>query len=107
LGWCLDYPDANNWSRECFAIGGGYTDCTNWEDEAFTALLEQAAVEPDPAKRQDMYGQADQVLVYENAVIAPIYWYTSVWVTRPYVNRTFSQHGHEALEKWSLDLEIE
>jgi oligopeptide transport system substrate-binding protein len=107
LGWCLDYPDANNWTKEVFAIGGHEEKATEWRNEAFTAMLEEAALETDLAKRQDMYAEAEQILCYEDAAIAPIYWYTAVEVTKPYVNRTYSQHGHEAYEKWSLDLEVE
>jgi len=104
LGWCLDYPDANNWTREVFACGGHEEIPTSWCDqEGFTALCEQAAVEQDSAKRQDMYAEAETDLCYDQAIIAPIYWYTSVGVTKPYVNRTYSQHGHEAYEKWSLE----
>ena len=107
LGWCLDYPDANNWTREVFAIGGNEETATQWRNETFTKICEDAAVEMDPVKRQDMYAQAEQIMVYEDAAIIPIYWYTIVNVTKPYVNRTYSQHGHEAYEKWSLDLELE
>ncbi len=102
LGWCMDYPDANNWTREVFAIGGHEENATQWRNEEFTKLLEQAALEKDYAKRQDMYAQAEQILVWEDAAIAPIYWYTLVTCTKPYVNRTFSQHGHEMFEKWSI-----
>lgn len=102
LGWCMDYPDANNWTREVFAIGGHEEAATQWRNENFTRILEEAALEKDSAKRQDMYAQAEQILVWEDAAIAPIYWYTRVTCTKPYVNRTFSQHGSEALEKWSL-----
>ena len=104
-GWCLDYPDANNWTKEVFAIGGNREIATAWSNEEFSALLDEAALEPDPVKRQDMYAQAEQTLVYEDAVIAPIYWYTLVKVSKPHVNRGYSQHGHETYEKWSLDLE--
>jgi oligopeptide transport system substrate-binding protein len=107
LGWCLDYPDANNWTKEVMAIGGHEERSTQWRNEVFSAMLDEAAVEPDPVKRQQMYADAEQILCYDDAAIAPIYWYTSVNVTKPYVNRTHSQHGHEAYEKWSLDLEIE
>jgi len=107
LGWCMDYPDANNWTREVFAIGGHEEKATQWRNEEFTKLLEEAALEKDLVKRQDMYAKAETILCYEDAVIIPIYWYTRVTVTKPYVNRTFSQHGHEALEKWSLNLELE
>ncbi len=106
-GWCLDYPDANNWTREVFAIGGHDEASTQWSNEEFTALLEEAALEKDPVTRQNMYAEAEEMLVKEYAAIAPIYWYTIVNVTKPYVNRGYSQHGHETFEKWSLDLEME
>jgi oligopeptide transport system substrate-binding protein len=103
LGWCLDYPDANNWTREVFAIGGHEEEATQWRNEEFTAMLEDAAVEEDLETRQDMYAEAETILVKEDAAIIPIYWYTRVGVTKPHVNRTYSQHGHEVLEKWSLE----
>ncbi len=103
LGWCLDYPDANNWTKEVFAIGGHEEIPTSWHNEYFTALCDEAAVETDLTKRQDMYAEAETILCYEDAAIAPIYWYTRVSVSRPWVNRTYSQHGHETLEKWSLE----
>lgn len=106
LGWCMDYPDANNWTREVMAKGGSANPDKggglNWENPKFEELVVQAAREMDLAKRTDLYAQAEQILAWEDAAIAPIYWYTRVTCTRPYVNRTFSQHGHEALEKWSL-----
>ncbi|HET90678.1 MAG TPA: peptide ABC transporter substrate-binding protein [Chloroflexi bacterium] len=107
LGWCLDYPDANNWTREVFAIGGHEESATQWRNEEFTAICEEAALEEDLATRQNMYAEAETILCYEDAAIAPIYWYTMVNVTKPYVNRTYSQHGHEAYEKWSLDLTMD
>ncbi len=107
MGWCLDYPDANNWTKEVFAIGGHEEKSTQWRNEEFSALLEEAAVEPDLAKRQDMYADAETTLCYGDAAIIPIYWYTQVLVTKPYVSREYSQTGHQAFEKWSLDLEME
>jgi oligopeptide transport system substrate-binding protein len=109
LGWCLDYPDANNWTFEVFSSEGhqGGDKGTNWTNDYFDALLQDAALESDLATRMDMYAEAEDILCYEDAAIAPIYWYTSVGVTKPYVTRTYSQHGHEAWEKWSLDLELD
>ncbi|MDY6877693.1 MAG: peptide ABC transporter substrate-binding protein [Chloroflexota bacterium] len=107
LGWCLDYPDANNWTKEVFACGGHEEIPTSWCNEEFSAFLEEAALEADLATRMDMYAEAETTLCYEDAAIAPIYWYTSVNVTKPYVNRTYSQHGSQSVDKWSLDLEME
>lgn len=111
LGWCLDYPDANNFTREVFASGGSSNPVKNgvmqggvmWYNREFETLVRQAAVETDPAKRVELYAQAEQILVYTDAVIIPIYWYSRNTVTKPYVTRTFSAGGHEIFAKWSLN----
>jgi oligopeptide transport system substrate-binding protein len=107
LGWCQDYPDANNFIREVFAKGGSANPSegggVNWENPTFEELVVKAAREQDPAKRVELYAQAEQILVYEDAVMAPIYWYTRVTVTKPYVQRTFSVLGGlEHIEKWDI-----
>jgi oligopeptide transport system substrate-binding protein len=111
MGWCLDYPDANNFDAEVTLPGGSMnpTDASGapsggfmWNNPTYNDLLAEAAVETDPAKRVDLYSQAEQILVYEDAVMIPIYWYTRVTVTKPYVTRTFSVGGHELYYKWDL-----
>jgi len=106
LGWCMDYADANNFDREVFAKGGSANPTEgggiSWMNDKFEELVKQAAVEQDPAKRVDLYAQAEDILVNTDAAIAPIYWYTRNTVTKPYVQRTFSVSGHEALEKWDV-----
>jgi len=111
LGWCLDYPDANNFIREVFAANGSsnpYTDGAPsgglfWNNEQFETIVAQAATETDPATRLALYSQAEQILVYEDAVMIPIYWYSRNTVTKPYVTRTFSVGGHEIFAKWDIN----
>ncbi len=109
LGWCLDYPDANNWTFEVFSSEGhqGGDVGTKWTNEEFDAILEEAALETDLATRQQMYMDAEQILVYEDAAIAPIYWYTLLQTRKPYVDGPVTQTGHDAWEKFTLDLEME
>jgi len=111
LGWCLDYPDANNFIREVFASGGNSNAVDSagnpsggvqWYNQEFEDLVKEAALETDPAKRLDMYSRAEEILVSEDAVMIPIYWYTRVTVTKPYVERTFGVGGHEKFEKWDI-----
>jgi oligopeptide transport system substrate-binding protein len=105
LGWCQDYPDANNFIREVFTLGGSANPGdggVNYVNEEFEALLKKAAIEMDPQKRLEMYAQAEQMLCYDDAAIAPIYWYTSVNVTKPYVKRTYGVGGQQAYEKWEI-----
>jgi oligopeptide transport system substrate-binding protein len=111
-GWCLDYPDANNFDREAIGSNGSSnpTDASGkpsgglfWKNDKYEELVKQAAIETDPAKRLDLYAQAEQILVWEDAVMIPIYWYTRVQVTKPYVTRTFSVGGHEIYYKWDIN----
>ncbi len=111
LGWCVDYPDANNFIREVFIEGGSANikggGGISWgagdpEYDAWAQLLLDAAKERDPQKRTDMYAQAEEVLVDTYAAIAPIYWYTSSGVTKPYVTRSYAVTGHNEFVTWDV-----
>ena len=71
-------------------------------DDAEEAGVAEAAVETDPAKRVDLYAQAEDILVNQDAAIIPIYWYTNLSVTKPNVTRTFSVGGHQIYYKWDI-----
>ncbi len=109
-GWCQDYPDANNFTRDVFAVGGSQNPAengvpyggSNWKNDTFEKLVADAAVEQDPAKRVQMYADAEKILVWDDAVIIPIYWYTRLSLTKPYVVRTFGLGGQEAFYKWDI-----
>jgi oligopeptide transport system substrate-binding protein len=110
-GWCLDYPDANNFDREVMAVNGSQnpadekgnpTGGFNWKNDKFEEIVAQAATETDPAKRVDLYAQAEQIAMVDDAIMIPIYWYTNLDMTKPYVTRTYSSTGHEAFEKWDI-----
>lgn len=112
LGWCLDYADANNFIREVFGKNGGANPFEGDKPvggvfynnpEFFDGLL-AAAREQDPVKRVDEYAALEETLNVTDAVIIPIYWYTTVSVTRPYVTRTYSSGGHQHFEKWDVDM---
>ncbi len=110
LGWCQDYPDANNFDREVFTPGGSANPNgadapggVGWTNEDYNKLVVDAAKEADPVKRVDLYAQAEDILVKQDAVIIPIYWYTGIEVTKPYVTRTYSVLGGlEHFEKWDV-----
>ena len=112
LGWCLDYADANNFIREVFGKNGGANPFTDgkpsggifYDNPDFFTGLEAAAREQDPVKRVDEYAALEETLNVTDAAIIPIYWYTSVSVTKPYVTRTYSSGGQQAFEKWDVDM---
>jgi oligopeptide transport system substrate-binding protein len=101
LGWCSDYLDAHNflfdvWHSDVSEYG------TGWTSDEFDSLLEQAMVETDTAVRTDLYSQAEYILTNRDAVIMPIYFYTSVSLTQPYVERTFAVGAANRYEKWDI-----
>ncbi|MCB0198729.1 MAG: peptide ABC transporter substrate-binding protein [Anaerolineae bacterium] len=112
LGWCADYPDENNWVHEVFNTNAG-DDNPRWEETAnaplgpdgksFNQLTEEAQAEQDPAARAALYKAAEKILTDDGAAIAPIYYYTRVQVTKPYLQRTYYDLGGERIETWVLD----
>ena len=58
MGWCADYPDANNWLNEVFNSKSGQNYAV-YNNPEFDKLVEEAAFEADPAKRLELYKQAE------------------------------------------------
>jgi len=110
LGWCADYPDENNWVHEVFNPTKGSNNPRLRLDDPqvgqfiteFNDLTIAAGKEPDQAKRAEMYKRAEHLLVYEIAAIAPIYYYTTVNVTKPYLQRHFPALGGIDIENWRI-----
>ena len=112
MGWCIDYPDANNFHKDVTAVGGNNNPDTNgdgtpdggfqWRNEEYEQLIAEAALEPDLQTRLEKYVRAEEILVWEDAAMIPIYWYTRVVVTKPHIERTFGASGRESWEKWDI-----
>jgi oligopeptide transport system substrate-binding protein len=100
-GWCQDYPDANNFNYEVFGPNAAFN-YSGFENEQYTELVEQARIETDEEVRRDLYAQAEEILVVEDAAIAPIYWYTTNQLTKPNVTRSFSITGNENYANWDI-----
>ena len=62
-GWCADYPDPQNWLSVYWRSDTTFAQRQGWENAEFDALVNAADVEPDPAKRMDLYMQAQRLLL--------------------------------------------
>jgi oligopeptide transport system substrate-binding protein len=107
LGWCADYPDQNNWVLEVFHPTKS-NNPPKWSTndplaQAFMAATEGAAAAADPAQRLKLYREAEDILVNQAAIIAPIYYYTRVVLTKPYVERAYAPLGGEHIDKWKVN----
>jgi len=68
-GWCADYPDQQDWlsiywhSRSPFAQNIGY------KNAEADKLMDAADIEVDPAKRADLYDQAQKLIIDDQGEI--------------------------------------
>jgi len=107
LGWCADYPDENNWVLEVFhptkSVNPPKWSADDPLAKAFMAATEGAAAAADPAERVKLYKEAEDILVNQAAIIAPIYYYTTVVCTKPYVERSYAPMGQQHIDKWKIN----
>jgi len=102
MGWCAEYPDANDWLNEVFnpILRQNYI---RWTNKAYQEVVEKAAKASDAGERLALYKRAEQILVDEEAAIAPIYFYTTVSLTKPWLTRNYSDLvGHDFFN-WKID----
>jgi oligopeptide transport system substrate-binding protein len=89
-GWGMDYPDAQNVIHEVFRTKSTVTDpsfSVNLVIPEFDEIADKAAVEQDPAKRYEMYVEAERLLVETYAAQIPLFWYAQNTLTKPYLDR--------------------
>jgi oligopeptide transport system substrate-binding protein len=109
LGWCGDYPHANNWMHEVFNSEMGANRIRLSEDDPQVGELVAeynattlAAQTADEATAIGLYKKAEGLLMDEIVGIAPIYYYTTVNVTKPFLTRTYDPIKLH-LFQWTLD----
>ena len=83
LGWCADYPDPQNWLSVYWKTGA-FGERIGYSNPEFDALVDQADVELDPAKRAELYAQAQDVLV-AGAPVAFMYNTINHYLVKPWV----------------------
>ena len=62
LGWCADYHDPQNWLSAYWKTGA-FGERIGYSNPEFDALVDEADVTTDPAKRAELYAQAQKLLI--------------------------------------------
>jgi oligopeptide transport system substrate-binding protein len=68
-GWCADYPDPQNWLSIYWHSSTTFAANTGYKNPEVDKLLEQADVEVDPAKRAQLYDQAQKAMIGDAAEV--------------------------------------
>jgi oligopeptide transport system substrate-binding protein len=89
LGWIYDFPDAIN-GLELFTCDSGNNN-TNWCNEEYDALVEEARQTVDDDARYEIYRQLEGVMFDEagEVPLTPIMWYTYPNLEQDSVRDTF------------------
>jgi oligopeptide transport system substrate-binding protein len=74
--WVGDYNDPNTF-MDMFLTGGG-NNRTGWSNKAYDDLIAAAAREVDNAKRDEIFRQAERLLVWEETPICPLFYYQGI-----------------------------
>lgn len=77
-GWIADYNDPISF-LDMWMTGGGNNDAQYANDD-YDALIKQAKTTTDNAERMDLLHQAEDKLIGEDSVLAPLYFYTQKYM---------------------------
>jgi oligopeptide transport system substrate-binding protein len=83
LGWFVDYPDADSFMN-VFLSGSG-NNHTQWKNKRYDALVRQAVVTLNPADRQALYDEAQQLLLEKETAIVPVYASEKTYMVKPHI----------------------
>lgn len=83
LGWCADYPDPQNWLSVYWKTGA-FGERIGYSNPDLDALLAKADGELDPAKRAELYQQAQDMLV-AGAPVAFMWNNVNTYLVKPWV----------------------
>jgi oligopeptide transport system substrate-binding protein len=84
IRWWYDYPDPNNGYGDMFYSRKSSGKRQAWSNDEFDDLVNQGKAEPDPAKRLEIYGQAERI-IQEDVGYMPLVYRLDNYVFKPWV----------------------
>ncbi|KEP25880.1 MULTISPECIES: peptide ABC transporter substrate-binding protein [Bacillus] len=99
MGWLGDFNDPVNFLELYKDKDGGNND-TGWENKEYKQLLNDSAKETDKTKREEMLKKAEEILINDMPV-APIYFYTQLWVQDPKLKGVVVSGLGDVQYKWA------
>jgi oligopeptide transport system substrate-binding protein len=116
--WCADYPDQDNFIRFLFnsqsGSNGPRRNCVDATcsgiknpDDEFDRLTFAALRTTDPIKRQELYAQAELILIEQEMAITPIFWGASIDLTKPWLTRNYPKLGGFDFYNWVIDVKAQ
>ncbi|WP_199618919.1 peptide ABC transporter substrate-binding protein [Paenibacillus alkalitolerans] len=82
-GWGADYNDPMTFI-DMFTSTSGNNDI-GFSNAEYDQLVKDAYATQDNAKRMELMAKAEKILIQDNMAILPLYYYTRIWMNKPYV----------------------
>jgi ABC-type oligopeptide transport system substrate-binding subunit len=102
LGWCADYPDANNWLNDVFHPFNS-SNYIGWANKEYAELMDRAQRINDQDERQQLYKRAEEILCQEETAIIPLYFYTAPYLVKKWVKGWYHMAmGGQHIRNWSI-----
>ena len=97
MSWGASYNDPSNMLNLFRSDAGSIA--TGWENERYDELVDLAAAEMDPEVRLEYFIEAEQILLYDEAVVAPVVFPRTNLFRYDYINKfgvnPFNSQGYK------------
>lgn len=100
-GWGMDFPDAHNIHAELFHSDLGHE--VILKDDEYDALIDQAGRATNLARREELYKQAEEILVEEEVGIIPFFTTSDNIVVQPYLDRLLVPSYVQEFWLWEIN----
>lgn len=102
VGYCGDYPDADNFLRIFHPDDGIFN--AGWNNREFAKLIDAAAYETHKEKRKELYKHAERLLCEDVVYVVPIYFEVTHCLVKPRVKGWYHMAiGGQHIRNWYLE----
>jgi oligopeptide transport system substrate-binding protein len=104
VGWLADYPTYDNFTYDIFGTEALNGNNYGYSNPEFDDLVAQAKATTDPDEANELFNQAEQVLLNDDIGVVPINWYNGTRVYDPNTVANFVEEptGHVRWETVSM-----
>jgi oligopeptide transport system substrate-binding protein len=99
MGWVLDYADPSSILDVVLGPKSAFQ-YTGWQSADYEKLIAEAAAEPDEARRAELYGQAERILLNDQVAVIPLQHYDRTVLVKDGVEFNYPQFGPPRLKYW-------
>ena len=101
MGWVLDYADPSSILDVVLSPKSAFQ-YTGWQSADYEKLMTEAAAEPDEARRAQLYGQAERILLNDEVAVVPLQHYDRTVLAKDGVEFNYPLFGPPNFKYWKV-----